>query len=84
MPILFRERDAVVAVPRIKHGLVSVGWNRTSLVKRGLGVVSLSGGMSIESLEIDSASWFAVFLWGHYHLVAPSHRCSNGYRLNDP
>ena len=64
MPILFRERDAVVAVPRIKHGLVSVGWNCTSLVKRGLGVVSLSGGMSIESLEIDSASWFACFSLG--------------------
>ena len=72
MPVSLREGDRMVAVPGVKDCLLSVHWDGSGLVERGLGVVRLPGRVLIELLEVNGVPEGPVLLGPDYHSVAPT------------
>ena len=83
MPVIFMQRDAMVAIPAIKHSLFLATWYRACLVERALRVVGFPGGMEVQCLKVDCATRRAIFLGADHHAVTPGDRLSDRDWFND-
>ena len=83
VPVVFMQGDAMVAIPAVKHGLFRATWYGACLVERTLCVVGFPGGVEVQCLEVDCATWLAIFLGTYHHAVTPSDGLSDGDWFND-
>ena len=83
MVVFLTDGDAVIAVPCVEDCPLFAVWDGSHLVERGGCVMRLPFCVSIEGLEVDGPTWFAVFLCAEHHSVAPCDGFAYGYRLDD-
>ena len=83
MGVLRTKRDAVVSIPCIEDCFLLSRRDRSRLVKGGWCVMCLSSGMGVQSLKIDSATRFPIFLGANDHPVAPCDGFTYWYGFND-
>ena len=60
-----------------------VWWGTDLAWRKGDCVVSFTGSMFVQWLEVNSATWLSSLFRADHHPVAPCDRLSNGYRLTD-
>ncbi len=76
--IFFPQCYRVVAIPRVKNGLLGSAWNGSGLVEGGRTVVCLSRGVLVQGLEVYGPPERPVLLGAYHHSVAPSDGCAQG------
>ena len=75
--------NGMISVPSVEHRLLHLPGYVSSLVVRGLGVMSLSSSMGVQWLEVYHTPGFAIRLPHNHHALAPSVRGTDGDLLYD-
>ena len=82
VPVVRMERYTVVSIPCVKDGFFLSLRDRSSLMKRRLGVVCFLGGMGVEGLKVNCPSWCTILFGADDHSMTPCNWFSNWHWLN--